>query len=282
MKDQLSKFFLKLLIVSIPLIVYYIGYNSYLLYAGKFESDAASIIKTVKKSKEKLKVKKIVFGDSVGGQLYPASKNYDSIGLFSLTTSDPSSLAGIYVLLTNILSKNQPKNLTFYYVVHPASLNNELDGKYTYNHFIKPFYKLEFYQHFSPSTHEAVRKIPYWYAAQLPFIKISDWQPEVLESTSKKKERRLSQVYIEYLKLIDEDSKKRGYRFKIVSPVLRESLKKSDYVFLQKQISENQLSEIFGGYFEEMKYIPDSLFHEKSNHYLNTTIANMNANPLNL
>jgi hypothetical protein len=281
MGSQVAKLFGKLILISIPFIAYYIGYNSYLFYTGNFKSDASLIFESVKKSKQKSKQKKVVFGDSVGGQLYPSSSNFDSLGLLSLTTSDPSSLAGIYVLLKNVVNENKPKEMVFYYVVHPSSLSNELDGKYTYNHFLKPFYTIENYKLFTSQTHQAAKKFPYWYACQLPFIKISNWQPDVKESKPKKKGRYISNIYLEYLKLIKEDANKRGYKFKAVAPILRESLQATDYTLLKKQIDDNQLTELFEGYFDNMKYLPNAQFHTNSNHYLKATTASIGANPLN-
>ena len=249
----------------IPVFLYYFGYNYYLIVTEKFRkiNDAGSIYLAIKKSKKKIDKKKIIISDSVGAQLFPIDKKYDSI--YTLSTTAPSSLVGSYILLQNLLENNSLEGATAYYVVHPSSLDEELRGEYTYNHFVKPFYTLENKKHISTLADSLLHTIPFVYASQLPFVKTSNWQPEF--NYKKDYEYEISGLYIEYLHKILNLAKSEKFKFKLVMPYIREDKKKINYRKMKKQVIEESLSSIFKDYFENVIYLDTSYFHKNSNHY---------------
>jgi hypothetical protein len=268
MKKDIQKLFIRAAILLLPLFAYYVCYEQYLIWKRDFKVDAITVYKAIDKSKQKVKKKKIIFGDSVGAQLYPNS-NDGGKDFYSLTTSAPSSLIGIYVLLQNFLAANpSDDSLEFYYVVHPSSLDEHLRGKYTYNHFVKPFYTWGNMPYFSQSVRDSIHTIPYWYAAQLPFIKITDWQPVFNFIPDKDYRNTISPLYIKYLKKIDSLARERHFKFIAVTPILRETNRNADYSKIQQLINENGLQDIFRDYFSHSQYAPLDKFHTGSNHYL--------------
>jgi hypothetical protein len=252
-------------VLFIPVFLYYFGYNYYLIVTEKFwkTNDAGSIYLAIKKSKKKIDKKKIIISDSVGAQLFPIDKKYDSI--YTLSTTAPSSLVGSYILLQTLSEYNNLEGATVYYVVHPSSLDEELIGEYTYNHFVKPFYTLENKKHISTLADSLLHTIPFVYASQLPFVKTSNWQPEF--NYKKDYEYEISGLYIEYLHKILNLAKSEKFTVKIVSPFLRENQKIMKYLKIKQQIKKHKLEKIFKGYFDKMSYLELGFFQPSSNHY---------------
>jgi hypothetical protein len=249
----------------IPLFLYYFGYNYYLIISEKFWiiNDAGDIYLAIKKSKKKIDKKKIIISDSVGAQLFPIDKKYDSI--YTLSTTAPSSLVGSYILLQNLLENNNLEGVTVYYVVHPSSLDEELRGEYTYNHFVKPFYTLENKKHISSLADSLLHTIPFVYFSQLPFVKTSNWQPEF--NYKKDYKHEISDLYIEYFQNIIELAVKEKFTFKVIMPLVRRDQKNMNYKTIKTQIKKSKLDDLFSNYFENIVYLENNLFHSGSNHY---------------
>lgn len=259
------KVFKRVIVLFIPFFLYYFGYNYYLIVSEKFwkNNDGGGIYLAIKKSKKKTDKKKIIISDSVGAQLFPIDKKYDSI--YTLSTTAPSSLVGSYILLQNLLENNSLEGATVYYVVHPGSLDEELRGEYTYNHFIKPFYTLENKKHISPLADSLLHTIPFVYSSQLPFVKTSNWQPEF--NYKKDYEYEISKLYIEYFHKMTKLSEQEKFTLKIIMPYLREDLRNKSYLKIKKQLQTAKLEEFFCDYFKKVDYLDESAFYSNSNHY---------------
>lgn len=262
----LIKAFKRVIALSIPFFLYYFGYNYYLIATEKFwdKIDAGSIYRSIEKSKLKTDKKKIIFTDSVGGQIFSNSEKYDSLYVMSLTA--PSSLVGLYILLQNLLENKNLENKTIYYIAHPSSLVYELREPYTYNHFVKPFFKYENFNHISKLGDSILSNtIPFLWASQLPFVQVSNWQPNY--QFTKKQEIKISDLYIEYFKKIVVLSKIEDFNFFVVMPFLNEKEKKTNYTLMKKQIKEHDLEKIFSGYFENTMYLSPTFFRQNDIHY---------------
>ena len=258
----------RLILLFTPLFLYYFGYNYYLIVSEKFwkHNDGAAIYFAIKKSKKKTNKKKIIISDSVGAQLFPVAKKYDN--LYTLSTTAPSSLVGSYILLQNLLENNSMEGATVYYVVHPSSLDEELRGEYTYNHFIKPFYKKEYKKHISLLADSLLHSIPFLHASQIPFVKASNWQPEF--NFKKDYEYEISDLYIEYFHKISNLAKRESFEFRVIMPLLRNDLRNETYTKIKKQICNNSFEKIFESYFDKVRYLDLEFFHKNSNHYKST------------
>ena len=255
-----------MIILLAPICLYYFGYNYYLIATEKFWKtvDEGVIYVAIKKSKKKTDKKKIIIGDSVGAQLFPVEKTYDSI--YSLATTAPSSLIGSYILIKNLLENQDISGRTIFYIAHPTSLSEDLRGNFTFSHFVKPFYCKENFQHISPYADSLLNNIPFLHFSQLPFIITSNFSPEFDHSTSHQKSE-ISKLYIEYLTKIKQLSEIERFKFRVVAPYLREDQKENNYEAIKEQIDKHKLNKIFEGYFENMTYINIERFETYGNHY---------------
>ena len=256
----------RLLLLFFPFFLYYICYMQYLIDTRKFKSDADLVYKALDKSKQKVKKKKIIFGDSVGSQLFTPYNDPDSV--YSMCTTGPSGIVGVYVLLQDFIAANETEGKDFYYIATPHAFSCQLKTKYAYNHFVKPFYTLNNLKYFTPGVNDSIHAIPYWYAAQMPFIKISDFQP-TYRFTNDTDFTIIPSVAIDYLKMIDSVAKQKHLNFHFVMPFMSEKFRNEDYTYFRKMISENGLNDIFTGYFENEKFLPVSEFKPDQHHYSN-------------
>jgi hypothetical protein len=263
MNAVLKKIIPRGLLLFLPFFLYYFCYLEYLIIAGKFKNDGDQIYKCIAKSKKKVKKKKIVLGDSIGSQLY--SPYEDSGQVYSLCATGPSQIMGVYVLLQNFVAVNDVNDKEFYYIIHPHTFGEQVRTKYAYNHFVKPFYTLDNMKYFDESLRDSVHGIPYWYAAQVPFIKISDFQPvyDYTNDTS----GIIPSINIEYLKKINDVVMKNHLNFHVLMPYIDEIYRNEDYTNLKNAISQNGLDTIFSGYFKNIRYLPDSEFKPDHGHY---------------
>jgi hypothetical protein len=266
MNVVLKKIIPRVILLLFPFFLYYICYMQYLINERKFKTDADMVYKALDKSKVKTKKKKIIFGDSVGSQLFSPYEDADSV--YSMCTTGPSGIVGVYVLLNNFIAANETQGKDFYYVATPHAFASQLKTKYTYNHFVKPFYTWGNRRYFTPSVNDSIHAIPYWYAAQLPFIKISDFQP-AYNFTCDTVFSIIPSVAVDYLKLIDSVAKQNHLNFHFVMPFIDERFRDEDHAYLRNIINQNGLNNIFAGYFENEKFLPDSEFKPDHHHYLN-------------
>jgi hypothetical protein len=253
------------MILFTPIFLYYFGYNYYLIATEKFlkKNDANSIYFAIKKSKKTTNKKKIIISDSMGGQLFPVSKKYDSI--YTLSTTAPASLVGSYILIKNLLKRNNLKGRTIYYIAHPTSLSYDLREPHTYNHFIKPFFLSDNYKYISSTADSLLRFWPFLHAAQLPFVKTTNWQPEF---EFKKDDRiQISKLYLEYFKKIILLSKEEKFDFFVLMPFLQEKEKNESYLKIKEQVAQHKLDNIFSKYFEKTPFLASKFFIENDMHY---------------
>jgi hypothetical protein len=222
----------------------------------------AETYRAIEKSKKKKKVKVLVLGDSVARQLYSVWEYNDSI--YSLTTNQAATVASVYFLLHNFLQANAgeetlPEKVILLY--HPTSFQNDLD-QFAFHYFLKPFYTPEYKPLMDDYLIHKIQQIPYYYAAQYPFVKTSNRTPNYRPA---KPDfgifSPLSQIYLEK---IVELCHTYNVPFRMIATPVRESLK--DELLYQKAHSthlpriDNQLLEI---YFNSVVFMKDSLFYDR-------------------
>lgn len=140
-------------------------------------SIASPVYAAIKKSREKLPASRILLlGDSVGKQFF--RNNITSDTLISLVSNQAASLAGQYVLLVNFLAQN-PAPGKVVMVYHPGSFSNNLDQKYTYNYFLKPYYREEYLSLYEDRLQDRVQSIPFYRFCQNPLLLTTDWSPAI-------------------------------------------------------------------------------------------------------
>ena len=200
------KHFIKNFILFLfPIVTIFYAYST----SGLFEIDipGSEIYISIKKSKRNTPITKLIIGDSTANQLF--NNCDDENDIYSLACNQAIGVCGHYFLLNNFLQAgNSPEEV--YLIYNALSFNNNLDQIYTYNYFLKPFYKNEYKSLMSLTIQEQIKKIPYYQICQFPPILTSSWSPkynpiEQVWRTIKAKISRKFITNIEQLKYVFEN-----------------------------------------------------------------------------
>lgn len=174
----MKRFLLVSFLWAIVLLVVFLGIEAYLnLHKDKLDYlIGKEVITALYKSKEKAGKKTLVLGDSVCNQLYSSNKEYD--GLVSLACNRVISMAGHYFLLKNYLITNSDSIPgTVVLILHPVSIQCGLD-RYAYHYMLKNFMNAEYKADFNDVLWGEIHKIPAYWSASLPFIRVSNYSPD--------------------------------------------------------------------------------------------------------
>ena len=282
----MQKFLLKTFIYFITAIlsiqiICYIYIKTNFLY-GVFNYPGIEIYSAIRKSKLKSVKKTLLLGDSVGKQLFSKdNKNYNS-----LTTNQAISIAGNYFLLKNYLNAgNTIESLVIIY--HPQSFLNNLDQKFTYHYFLKPFFNNYYNKYFSNNLFTQIKKIPNKNYLSIPSIKATNWSPSFhlsnksittetddVDNYVKNKSYYLSPISIEYLNMIKSLSIKHRFSIKLLPPPISTN-KKINLISFQNETEKTDLIEEFKFYLNNLYYIDDNYFVDGI-HLKNKEIINNN------
>ena len=225
-------------------------------------------------SKKRTDYKRIILGDSVAHQIF---KSYDAVkdNFYDLTTNQAVSMVGHYILIMNIINNdNSIGEIDLVY--HPRSFSNDLDQIWTFDYFAKPFLSFSNKKYFSKNVYDKLNKLKIYRIAILPIIKIIPNFPSLdyskFLSNSNENISFLSDISIEYLKKIKKECESKNIKFKVIScPIRKSSI--DNYDLLKKQISQNNLEDIFQDYFKGMLIFNDSdfidPFHFKKDYIIN-------------
>ena len=267
-------------ILSIQIICYiYIKTN---FLCGVFNYPGKEIYSAIRKSKLKSVKKTLLLGDSVGKQIfYEDNENYNS-----LASNQAISIAGNYFLLKNYLNAgNTIESLVIIY--HPQSFLNNLDQKFTYHYFLKPFFNNDYKKYFSNNLFTQIKKIPNKNYLSIPSIKATNWSPSFplskksittemdnLDNNVKNKSYYLSPISIEYLNMIKSLSIKHRFSIKLLPPPISTN-EKINLISFQKETEKTDLIEEFKFYLNNLYYIDDNYFVDGI-HLKNKEIINNN------
>jgi hypothetical protein len=230
----------------------------YLLITDAYKKtvNGADTYNAIAKSKQKKKTRKVLLGDSVGRQLFENTKFNDTINSFACNQA--IGLVGHYLLLNNFLKAGNEVD-TVYMIFRPSSFLNNLDEKYTFHYFLKPFYKDEYKPLFTKTVYDQIRRIPFNFISQDPALLTSNWAPD-FNAKDKKSYTFLSPISAEYMTRIKELSIKYGFELIILpSPV---SITSRDEIAAidRSEINNNGLGEEFENYFNQIIYLNDTSF----------------------
>ncbi|WP_426671425.1 hypothetical protein ACPPVU_09320 [Mucilaginibacter sp. McL0603] len=263
---DIRKFLHRLLLfgmVALPLVSMESLY-SYFTRSYELAVNGNEIYISIRKSKVQKKVKILIIGDSMGKQLYDNKTYNDSI--YSLTCNQAISMAGYYILLQNFIKKNRnnlPGKVVL--IVGPSTLRNNLDQTISYHYFLKPFYKPENEKYFTAACLDQIRKIPFYYTSQLPFILNTNWSPAYSKSDGPASFRLISPVSNDYLVKIRLLCSTNKMPFSIYCPPVTIANKKC---VMQLSANMNEFEKCgmkneFIVYFKNIAYMPDSLFQDQ-------------------
>lgn len=244
-------------------VMYYLDIYTYLL-------PNKTIYEVIRQSKEKNdKVKTLIIGDSVGKQLFNSAYNDDSDTIKSLASNQAIDIIGQYLILKNYLDIN-PQVKKVYLVYNPFSFSNNLDHKFTFNYFLKPFYKPEFIPLISREAMAQIEKIPFYQFANFPPVAITFWTPEVYQD-SLSEEKFLSEVSVEYLRKMKALTDQKNIDFQVVPPPVKMSLQEELEALLKNREIDKYPelhTALFHDYFDKVFYLPDSLYVDRK-HFKN-------------
>lgn len=221
MKRFLRKVLLYALITL--LIVVLVETFNFYTQQHKMSGLGAEIYQALANSKTPKKAKKLILGDSVGNQLYPPNKEYDSI--VSLACSQAVTLAGHYFMLNNYFETNAedlPEEVII--IMTPFSLCNNVD-QYAYHHFLKPFPHYEYSELYTEYLSQRIHTIPLYWSANLPIIRTSSYTPQWAVPTEPGFTKSMSPLSHEYLLKIDSIAQSHNIPLRMVSPPIRDDKK---------------------------------------------------------
>lgn len=234
----------------------------YLLYKDRYKQVVAGdeIYIAISKSKQKNKSRKVLFGDSVGRQLFDCKKQSDSLN--SLASNQSISMAGQYMLFRNYLEAGNDVDTAFF-LMRPFSFWNNLDQVYTYHYFLKPFYNDEFRGDLTPLAETQIRKIPFYRFCRYPPILTSNWAPDY---TTQAPEgfTFLSPLSVEYLQKIRDLAAQKNVTLVFLPTPVSDRFSKELKAIDRSEISRNGLDDVFKGYLEKVIVLSDDHFSDGS------------------
>lgn len=254
MKDFLLK---TLIFLLITIGIFHVK-SFYLLQKNKYTQKVlgSEVYVSIEKSHKKSSAKKVLLGDSVGKQLFDNTENNDTIN--SLACNQAISMAGQYVLLHNYIAAGN-KIDTAYICFTPFSFENNLDKIFTYNYFVKPFYRDENAALLTKTARRQVEKIPYSGLAWYPCILTNNWSPD-FKSTDKVNYTFLSPISTAYLHKMSDLAKAHHFKLILISALLSNQKKKAVEALNKREIKNNHLESEFAGFFESIVYLEESNF----------------------
>lgn len=202
-------------------------------------------------------VKILLAGDSVGWQLFePLNSNDD---MTSLACNQAIDVIGHYLLFDNFFSKpNSVEKLHFLY--NPFSLSNDLNHKFTYNYFLKPFYSHRYVNKITPYAMAQIDKIPFSTFSRLSFVKMSSFSPSY--SPEVNRDYVLSITSLDYFGKIEDLMSEKNIDFKILSPPIKESRKSEVLELKRKYQSSAVRTKTMDEYFDNILFLPDSFYRD--------------------
>ncbi|MEL7585551.1 MAG: hypothetical protein AAGU19_02475 [Prolixibacteraceae bacterium] len=211
---------------------------------------------SIDKSKDKKKSKKLLLGDSVGQQLFSNKTNNDTIN--SLACNQAIGVVGQYLLLSNYLKAGNNVD-TVFMIFAPSSFKNNLDQRFTYHYFLKPFDTPEYSALFTPTVKEQIGKIPYHQYSKVPHIYATSWAPDFVPSDTADFSF-LSPVSAEYLARMKELSVRHNFRLIILPTPTKINKKQWLDTIDKKEIQAYGLNKEFADYFEKIIYLDSTHF----------------------
>ncbi|TRZ45003.1 hypothetical protein [Robertkochia solimangrovi] len=254
----MKKFLIKnLTFVSIFIIIFYLK-PCYLLFSNNFKNTVAGneVYISLDKSKDSSNCKILILGDSVGNQIFSNTCENDTIN--SLACNQAIGIVGHYLLLNNYINTgNTPESVFLVYT--PFSFLNNLNQKYTFHYFLKPFNTNEYSDLFTQTVHDQITKIPYFWLSQEPYILTSNWSPNY-ESDKEINYTFLSPISKEYITKMKQLCLENKIDFHIIPTPTRISNKKRVLNLDKDEFQGLNIEYELNQYLNSIVYKDDSLY----------------------
>lgn len=229
----------------------------------------------------------VVFGDSVGRQLYaPHGKMRDDIRV--LCSTAVISLAGQYRVLLEAARAGNLRGTEVVLICHPVSFEHDLQDQFTYQYFIKPFWLSANQDVLTPAVLARIQQVPWHAAVHLPSIRYGNWNPNWTEPPIQLGVRTTNYIHdvaAEYLRRIADLAHKEGFPIRIVAPPINQAWADRFYdaARFQAEIDELGFQNLFGAYAAEVPlrppdwFIPNDIIHFRA-----ARLQEMGSDPLGL
>lgn len=209
----------------------------------------------IMRSKQRIKTKHLIIGESVGSQLY--GNCADSV-VYSLTATVAITDVGEYLLLAKFLDVNKeqlPEDVIMIY--NPLCWNNTLTGGLVYSTFVKNFYNDDYIRYMDAELIENIKKFPLAFLCKYKAYQYSPYIPNV-EQVTQDNGKHISPIQFIYLKKIYNLCKENGVKFTLTAGPIRASKKKE--VQTIRNSDDCFLNYIFDGYFESLLFLHDDYY----------------------
>lgn len=222
---------------------------------------ANEVYVSIKKSKEKKSQTKILLiGDSIAKQMYDNEEHNDTIN--SLACVQGVSVFGQYLMLKNFLETNPNLKPEIIFLYRPSSFRNNLDQMFSFNYFLKPFFRKEYLPNYSDLAWQQVKKIPFYYLSKYEVVKNSNWSPSY-NIKNNPDEFKMSEISAEYIKKCKTLSEQYNATFRVECTFMSEEFVSEDFSKMKKQIVDFGLADLFDGYFDDIIYLDKDLFADR-------------------
>lgn len=259
MKTFLVKLFIFIIITFVSvhktgdLFYYYISKN------GKnFLNNADyKVTESIIRSRKKMKVKRLVLGDSVGASLYGEST--DSC-VYSLCATVAITSVGQYLLCANFIKNNNeqlPEEVIL--MLNPICWTNTMEGGLFYSTFMKNFFNDEFKRFLGKEEIEYLNNETYSKLCNLRWYQLSPYIPRTYQTQEHGK--FIAPIQYKYLFKMKELCESKGIRFRLLSGPVRKSLKKEIDIKRQNDSVCDML--LFKNYFSSIQYWDDPNFSDQ-------------------
>lgn len=251
--------FVKKSVLFFVLVIFFVEAFSFVLISTNiylFDYPGNEIYYSILKSKKKNKSKKLLLGDSVCNQLFPNKKKNNSIN--SLACNQAIGMVGHFLLLQNYLDAGNEID-TLFMIFTPFSFQNNLDQKYTYHYFIKPFDRPEYSKSFTKTVKKQIEKIPYRKFRRIPHIFASSWAPDYIPQ-EKHDFTFLSPISVEYLTKIKDLTAQNNIKLIILPPPINLNKKHLIDCMNRNEIVDKNFQGDFQDYFDEIIYLDSTKF----------------------
>ncbi len=192
---------------------------------------------------------RIILGDSVAYQLFNAANQKHS-RYFHLPTNAATTLMGHYILLMEYARHNVLKEIVL--LLHPYSLKDNLDRKYTANYVVGVFFRSPYRAYITPYAEQQIKNCRWWFVPvwlrrfpELCLINYQEVNPKPFW-----RDMYLSPLSLEYLQMLGRYCESNQVALRIVAPPLPEPQLQVDYTFMQEQVATHGLAPYFEGYFD--------------------------------
>jgi len=255
MKRFITKLISFLLIFA---LIYFLAaeyiYSSHNYLSKQFSF--SHVLDRIQRSKQKIDSDTLYIGDSVAEQLFSFYKNKNS-----LTINGSVLMSGQYILLNNIMKRNDIKHI--YLIVSPLSLNQDFSDPRVFNNFIKPFYSIKYISAFDPIIFDKLNTQPFTHLFLLSGFKFLPFSDIRFPNSTEMSSESLSAVNLIYLNKLFALAKSKNIELHFVSTPVPD-IYECQFDSLGQNLDSTQriLAQHLIEYKKTIKYLPLSAFRD--------------------